>query len=807
MADRGVYLASESTLYRVLRAEDMQHHRGRTRPPSQRPREHVADGSWQVASWDITYLKSHVRGQFFYLYMVEDVWSRKIVAWVHEVKSAELAAALVERIRAEAGADFDLRGWVLHSDNGGPMKGATMLATLQRLGVVPSFSRPRVSDSMPKTSVPARAEPLHLALALAEVATLAALAAACGGGGGTREEGEPDASAPDAGLSVDASVLVPARAQSGGEPGAIGVDGDLAFVPVGPRLTVWRVPATPGGPPELVGESEPVNAVLRDLTLAGTRAFVSDQAYPVSRVHVFDISDPAHPVETASFALTDSPGTVSRASGMAHVGDRLYIADVDLGIAEVDVSDPDAPSVLRIVSPPSVALDVVGRRLYHYSLSDTVGALDLDADLASLGSVSPTLATFSVRVAPGDLLVGVDVDGVFVQDVSNLATRVQLFRDSSPDLASGSSIAVSGAAAWIAADDAIHVLDLADPAAIARFGPFPPASPLVRDVAHDGDRTLLEVTPDGRLVAIDVANAAAEPVVRGAADVTLCFNCAAVAVSGDLVVASNSIWGLRTGRLADLVPTGSSESGELAVLDDLAISEGRVYAADFDVGLRIYDVADPAAPTLVGQLDTGTGSSVAVVGERVYLAQSRFAGALRIIDATDPAAPRELGSIQTDQAFAVEVRGDLAFLAESASEGKGDGLHIYDVADPGAIEEVGVCGGGEGCPEAIDVALTGSLAVVACRDRGFHVVDVSDPARPVLRAIVPGDGRAVAAWEGGAALGGLPGVDIIDLADPDAPVVRAHHPTADGVTALVAPGNGQVVAASFTGGIYRFQLP
>ncbi len=572
--------------------------------------------------------------------------------------------------------------------------------------------------SMPKTSVPARAEPLRLALALAEVATLVALAAACGGGGGSREEGEPDASAPDAGLPVDASVLVPGRAQSGGEPGEIGVDGDLAFVPVGPRLTVWRVPATAGGAPELVGESEPATAVLRDLTLAGTRAFVSDQAYPVSRVHVFDISDPAHPVETASFALTDSPDTVSRASGMAHVGDRLYVADVDLGIAEVDVSDPDAPSVLRIVSPPSAALDVVGRRLYHYGLGDTVGALDLDADLASLGTASPP-ATLAVRVAPGDLLVGVNVDGVFVQDVSNLATRVQLFRDASPDLASGGSIAVSGAAAWIAADDAIHVLDLADPAAIARFGPFPPASPLVRDVAHDGDRTLLEVTTDGRLVAIDAANAAAEPVVRGAADVTLCFNCAAVAVSGDLIVASNSIWGLRTGRLADLVPTGSSESRELAVLDDLAISEGRVYAADFDVGLRIYDVADPAAPTLVGQLDTGTGSSVAVVGERVYLAQSRFEGALRIIDATDPAAPRELGSIQTDPASAVEVRGDLAFLAERSSEEKGDGLHIYGVSDPGAIEEVGVYGGGEGCPEAFDVALAGSLAVVACRGRRF----------------------------------------------------------------------------------------
>lgn len=150
LADRGLYVASESTFYRVLSSVDMQHRRGRARPPSQRPREHVAEGPMQVASWDITYLRSHVRGEFFYLYLVEDVWSRKILGWdVHVTELAEHAAALVDRIRVTEAANADLAGWVLHSDNGGPMKGSTMLATLQRLGIVPSFSRPRVSDDNP----------------------------------------------------------------------------------------------------------------------------------------------------------------------------------------------------------------------------------------------------------------------------------------------------------------------------------------------------------------------------------------------------------------------------------------------------------------------------------------------------------------------------------------------------------------------------------------------------------------------------------------------------------------------------------
>lgn len=149
LADRGQYLASESTVYRILRAEGQLQHREAWRPPSpQPPRERVASGPNQVWSWDITYLKAPVRGTFFYLYLVEDIWSRKIVGWaVHDRESHELAAALIASICREE--NIDVNGLVLHSDNGGPMKGATMLATLQRLGIVPSFSRPGVSDDNP----------------------------------------------------------------------------------------------------------------------------------------------------------------------------------------------------------------------------------------------------------------------------------------------------------------------------------------------------------------------------------------------------------------------------------------------------------------------------------------------------------------------------------------------------------------------------------------------------------------------------------------------------------------------------------
>jgi len=150
LADSGKYVASESTMYRVLREEKQLKHRGRSRPrTSRRPEPHVATGPCEICSWDITYLKSPVRGMFFYLYLILDVWSRKIVGFeVYDRESPDLAAELVRRTCMAEGIDASSM-LVLHSDNGGPMKGATMLATLDRLGVTASFSRPRVSDDNP----------------------------------------------------------------------------------------------------------------------------------------------------------------------------------------------------------------------------------------------------------------------------------------------------------------------------------------------------------------------------------------------------------------------------------------------------------------------------------------------------------------------------------------------------------------------------------------------------------------------------------------------------------------------------------
>ena len=161
LADQGIFIGSESSFYRVLHAHGQVHRRGRARPP-QEPRSVPrlrADRPNAVWSWDITYLPTTVRGVWLYLYLVVDVWSRKVVAWdVAEVESAEIAADLVqraclkERYRRPSGFGSNQchqSPLILHADNGNAMRAATLESRLEELGVLRSFSRPRVSNDNP----------------------------------------------------------------------------------------------------------------------------------------------------------------------------------------------------------------------------------------------------------------------------------------------------------------------------------------------------------------------------------------------------------------------------------------------------------------------------------------------------------------------------------------------------------------------------------------------------------------------------------------------------------------------------------
>ena len=149
LADRQIYIACESSFYRVLKAHQLTHHRGRAKPRGtySKPQTYTAVAPNQVWTWDITHLPATVLGLRFYLYMILDIYSRKIIA--AEVYDQELGEYASELLQHAVWREQPEAGLVLHSDNGAPMKSFTLQAKMYDLGIAASHSRPRVSNDNP----------------------------------------------------------------------------------------------------------------------------------------------------------------------------------------------------------------------------------------------------------------------------------------------------------------------------------------------------------------------------------------------------------------------------------------------------------------------------------------------------------------------------------------------------------------------------------------------------------------------------------------------------------------------------------
>ena len=150
LLDGGVYLASISTIYRILTANAQVKERRRlARHPARAIPELVATGPGQVYSWDITKLAGPVKGKYFDAYVMIDIYSRYIVgAHVHAHESAVLAAEMMREI-------FGVHGIpnVVHADRGTSMTSKTVAALLADLEVTKSHSRPRASNDNPYSPV------------------------------------------------------------------------------------------------------------------------------------------------------------------------------------------------------------------------------------------------------------------------------------------------------------------------------------------------------------------------------------------------------------------------------------------------------------------------------------------------------------------------------------------------------------------------------------------------------------------------------------------------------------------------------
>lgn len=145
LAGEGTYIASVSTLYRILRKRKaLEHRRESKKPRAQRPAyTYYVTAPDQVYSWDITWLKTEVQGVFLYAYTIIDLYDRSIVGWsIEETESDEHATRLFRRLVR----DRNVRPQIVHADNGHPMRGVTLAVFLDSLMISRSYSRPRCSN-------------------------------------------------------------------------------------------------------------------------------------------------------------------------------------------------------------------------------------------------------------------------------------------------------------------------------------------------------------------------------------------------------------------------------------------------------------------------------------------------------------------------------------------------------------------------------------------------------------------------------------------------------------------------------------
>ena len=148
LLDQGRYICSVRTIYRLLGKEDLIHQRdgSKNRQKRARPPQRIASGPNMVWCWDITWLPAVIRGLFFYAYVIIDIFDRTIVGWsVHYRESDVYSRDLFKSLSRGEDIVFEY----LHSDNGSPMKGSTLMAFLDSLNVKVSFSRPRTSNDNP----------------------------------------------------------------------------------------------------------------------------------------------------------------------------------------------------------------------------------------------------------------------------------------------------------------------------------------------------------------------------------------------------------------------------------------------------------------------------------------------------------------------------------------------------------------------------------------------------------------------------------------------------------------------------------
>lgn len=596
--------------------------------------------------------------------------------------------------------------------------------------------------------------------------------------------------------------------QAGGEPGPVVASGTHLYQALGPSIVTWTNTAAA---PSIESVSTALPGLVVGLVKSGSFLYAAVRtSYPNGYLAVFSLADPAKPVlvnlKDYSDSFLSSPSAlIAGSSGL------LYLADLEIGILVVDTSNPTNPGVTVGYDGPGIPADELGYsddwlvawgQNFFGNLTVQVFDIKTPAVPASLGSFSAGLALGGTVEGKFFYSIGF---GFEIFDFSNLSNVQSVFQNGD---AASRDLLVSGGRLYFGNADGLHVWNVSTPASATEIAVVP--APLDRSeqsavIQVGADPKLAFFTQQARGLRFSTATT---PVLEhtfslpGAADAT------GIADRGDRVFAADFYSGAKALDRVTLANAGRYDlpADQLGAVEGIDIVGNRAYIANWGFGLLIVDIANLAAPALLGSVAIDFATSVEVVGNFAYVVTSTNGGILFTVNVSNPASPQIVASVPTTKGMEVMHHNGLLLVADE-SFGDPGGLRIFSLANPAAPTQVSLS---SACDSAAGLDAAGSRVYLACSDGTLRIIDITNPSAPSQLGIfsdpdpdILGDARDVAVRGPRAFFGRGDYVYSIDVSSPAAPVLESRADLASAVRRIAIGPTAHPWVAAGPAGVYR----
>lgn len=599
--------------------------------------------------------------------------------------------------------------------------------------------------------------------------------------------------APNASRARIASSSLNQVGQLGGAAQGIAVQGNYAYLGVGPNL--WVIDVSNPAQPTLVGQSAQLRGAIQGVAINGAYVYATYIYGRSGGIAIVDVSNPQSPTVVGILDPLDG-GVLPR--GLAVSGQDLYVTGW-VRVLQFDISNPaDLVQTANDYAFLGFGREVSVANGYVYTTDDTSSSFYIfnAANYLEVANVQTPATTEGIAVVGNIAYIADSSGGLVLYDVSNPASARQVGAVSLPGLAQ--HVTVSGSYAYVAdGSGGVSVVDITSP-----------ANPVVVGCASNLGTTSSLAIQNNRadlvgsmgLDVLDLSNPTS-PRVLGAIRQTG-GNAVAIKVSGTDAFVADQFAGLRAIDVSN--PAAPREVGFVAepgTMNHLAIEGNDAFLAAGSGGLRIVDISQPANLSEIGSYVPPNANAVgiAVSGSYAYVADATHG--LEVVDVSNPAQPRQVGALSfSDQSADVAVSGNYAYVVGSS------GLHIVDVSIPGSprdIDDVSISAGFQ--------RVLAYQTDIYCMNNSFvDVFDVSNPSNPQLASglgLSIGEGAAdVIVANNTAYIVAIPNAVGTMSPPPPAQVTQGAEAWLLSTPYGVAAANGYVYVADGEAGLVVMQL-